>query len=151
MNTETNQNPVTSIQVVPFVTNGEQILPQYDGPTDKTEGWAVYGRTADGKVKPLRDDFKDETQAMDYAVPVAAGFSVEIEHQPWKDEDELPPMSNDFVDELLTVFSFVNFLNTADLSKYGEQVVAAQRQTQEAARNLYVLLNDKVAEIDPPK
>ena len=172
--TEANPNPVVSFQVVPVIDDGKEVTAQFEGPTDATTGWAVYGRTKDGLARFLKD-FPDETQAMDYAVPAAAGFGVEIEPQPWKsgskltddlggggraveihpedsaEEGGLPEMANDFNDELLAVYSFGNFLSGADLSKYGEQVVAAQRQVQEANRNLYLLLNNKVAELDQTK
>ena len=80
------ENPVTAFQVVPFVTDGDQMLPQYEGPTDATEGWAVYGRLASGEVKFV-GDYASEEEAMNMAVPAAAGFSVEIEPQPWKTKE----------------------------------------------------------------
>jgi peptidyl-prolyl cis-trans isomerase B (cyclophilin B) len=87
-------------------------------------------------------DLADELVEVGSPVEVTAG---EADQPGSAKEDDLPEMIDDFNDDLLGTFTTVSFLGATDLSKYGEAVVAAQIQASEAARRLYLLLNDAVA------
>lgn len=59
--------------------------------------------------------------------------------------EPLPQMADDFVDELLPMFSFGSWLESTDLTKFHPDVVAAQKEAHAAVRKLYMIVNNAVA------
>lgn len=82
---------VVSIQIVPYITDNESgrqigdeeiIVPQFEGPTDKTKGWAVYLRQETGEVMWVAD-VGTQSDAEFIGQKYAEHRGVEIEPYPW--------------------------------------------------------------------
>jgi hypothetical protein len=74
---------VIAVQVVPVVDDGHDVTAQFAGPDEKTTGWAIYDRLADGTARWFSDRYTEE-RAMAAGVNRAAGLGVAIEPQPWR-------------------------------------------------------------------
>jgi hypothetical protein len=78
------ERAVVAVQVVPIIEHDDEVEPQFAGPDEKTTGWGIYDRLADGTARWHRDALT-ETVAMSMGRARADNLGVAIEPQPWKE------------------------------------------------------------------